>query len=133
MACLLDPPRGNSSQWAEWVGAIRAVGVSIGFDALSSSFGFSTAGASRLKPDIASFGGRKLAMLCGDETARRLWRLAAARLRDDGITLHAWGIMSPRELEFALETGADLVQGDWLAPAVPGGSDEGFDALNVPA
>jgi EAL domain-containing protein (putative c-di-GMP-specific phosphodiesterase class I) len=74
-----------------------------------------------VEPDIVKMDGAWFAELCRHAAAERLFRPLVGLLHDRGARVLVAGIEQPLHLQIALEGGADLLQGPYLAkPALAG-------------
>ncbi len=116
---ILESACGDESRLAESVAAYREAGFTIAMD----DFGVARSNFDRvaaLGPDFVKIDRSILADALGDDTARRMLPHVVKILHEAGAGVVIEGIEGAGEALFAIETGADFLQGHYFGAARPG-------------
>lgn len=120
VTCEITEQAGDDGRLRALAASLRSIGVRLAVDDFGA--GHSTAARVRtLRPDIVKVDAKWFRSVVARPDALRLLPSLFARLSDLGSAILVEGIEAPRQLQAALEAGADLFQGFLLArPALAG-------------
>ncbi|MET3660965.1 EAL domain-containing protein [Aquamicrobium ahrensii] len=120
--CQIDVRHGDdAAPPGEMVREMRASGLGV----VLTGFGVAEGGEALLnlvRPDVVRVDGPLFALLCSYPAAGRLFGRLVTMLKTGGTQVLVEGIATPRQLQVAVEAGADLLQGVLLSKPLPAGA-----------
>ncbi len=118
---LSRPPTLEGVDLSRLAADLRGKGLRVGIGDFGAGH-WSDEQIARLEPEIVRIDGEWFQKVCREATTIRLFDSVVARLRERGLRVLVAGVATELQLGVALKSGAQLFQGDHLAPAALGGS-----------